>query len=229
MKNGYHFYAKDNSRISVLDYYNYNSNNNRVKSCILDIKGKNLLRDLYIKGSSKITSEDYRINFKYSNLNMQYKIHQYILDTCGREEYEKNINYIHPFYRIPIDIKKHNINIITCIFLLAELLSVSKTNLLYDNDRNIRYDRKNISVSTLDYINQLLNYPVEDELKTLICEELIKERFNQIKRIIISNQYIPAQDESINHENTYQIYIIVKELDGNNLLYRCAIDNTINN
>lgn len=209
-------------KISIIDFYNYITNDNKkLNTLTIDNKGKKKLRELYLRGYTKESTEFHHKCIENNTSNIQSSLHQNIIKKYGKEIYIQNINSINNFFRTNINEYNSDIDIIATIFLLHDLLSVNKTRHLYNYDFELRIEHENSIISVLEYVNKILDYNVEDVLKLYICNEIIKERFNQIKRIIRKDKLIPAQDESLEHENTYPIFIVVKENNGNNLLYRC--------
>jgi hypothetical protein len=152
-------------------------------------------------------------------------IYQYLIETYGIDTLAEQVNFIQLFFRGHFDKNKHNLEIISSILLLGDILQVSKNYHLFDNQMEFREDLKNEIVYPMKYINNILHFVDDEILKIYICIELMKERLNQIKRNIIRNHHIPAADEYLEHENSYPIFIVVKELEGNYILYKCHTNN----
>lgn len=212
--------------ISIIDYFSYISRYKEIATCMLNKKGKKILKELYIKGSTKLINENYKENLKYNEYNnIQMSIYQYLTETYGIEKLTEQANFISLFFRTHFEKDKHNLEIISSIFLLRDILPVSTTYHLFNNQMGIKEDLKNEIVYPMKYINNILHFVNDENLKIYICIELMKERFNQIKRNIINNHHIPAADEYLKHENSYPIFIVVKELEGNYILYKCHSNN----
>src|SRR5690606_668111 len=145
---------------------NYITNNDKkLNTCTVDNKGKSILQDLYLQGYSNEPTGFYHKSGNCDILNIPTVIHQYILTKYGEERYKRNASSIDRFFRASIDGYYIDIDIIATIFLLRELLSAYRTERLFDYKFNLRDKFKKSVVSVLEYVNQVLDYNVENELK----------------------------------------------------------------
>lgn len=206
-------------KISVINYY-HDITQYLNEDIIIDNKIKTILKELYMNGYTNISSVDYHLNINSYN-NIQSLIHQYIIDTYGMEEYRRNRNYINLFYHESINKNNINIDIISAIFLLREISNEKNINAIYNYEMNLR-NRFPISFQE-DYVKTRLSHIVSREIKEYIYLELIKERFKQIKMMIMNKELIPAQVHIFDDVNTYPIFIVVKEIDGKETLYQSNI------
>ncbi|CAK7044145.1 hypothetical protein [Tissierella sp.] len=224
-------------KIFIIDFYDYIINNDKkCNNFSIDNRGKKILKELYLKGSTEESRETYyeEKDNKSNTLNIQTDIHCKIIEKYGEERYIQNASLINEFFKTSIN--EYNdrgidvdIDLISAIFLLRDLLSIYKVRKLYNYNYSfdLKTEHKNSTISVLQYIDKILEDNIEDGLRSYICNEIVKECFNQIKRIINESGLIPAQYELLEYENAFSIFIIVKENNGNNLLYRCGTRNKI--